>query len=540
MCVSPLFCMMESDRGMLLGSLAGIAVGILVVPVAVMAIVTVMTVVLVAVIIVVVTVSLGTPIVVLVLVFDLIADHLDERDAMVVGLGDGDIQILKAEAVAAGGDLIQDLHDPAVDGDGVGLDLQVEELTEVGQAAATVDAEGVLGDLLVVLDHLVVLVPDVAYQLLQDVLHGDDTQSTAVLVQHHGQVGLVGLEVAEQVVNALALMDEQGRGDQLLQGLVGEALGGEDVLGMEDAYDLVDAVLVDQQAGEAGLLKELTDLLHGGADLKALQIHAVGQDILGLLLGEVDGVAEQVALLVVDGAFLLYLLHQHEQLLLGHLVVGLDTEDLGHQLGPQGEEEAEGNEDPDEELHEGRREHGKALGAVLGDGLGGDLTEDQHDDRDGGGGDQGAVVVGEGLILGVHAQGDDEHRGDGGQQDVDQIVADQDGGDQAVVVLAELEGEGSTLVALVDHGLELGLAQGRKGGLGGGKVSGHQEAHGHDDDLCLGAHIVLLQFKFTKISDIRGKNERKKAYLSRRVNPEQSRHATRSRMGAYTSKDIPL
>ena len=90
-------------------------------------------------------------------------------------------------------------------------------------------------------------------------------------------------------------------------------------------------------------------------------------------------------------------------------------------------------------FQKGGREHGKALGAVLGDGLGGDLTEDQHDDRDGGGGDQGAVVVGEGLILGVHAQGDDEHRGDGGQKDVDQIVTDQDGGDQAVVVLAQFE-----------------------------------------------------------------------------------------------------
>ena len=485
----------ESDRGTLLGFLAGVAVGIVIILVAVMAIVTVVAI---AVVFVILALLLGTFIVVLVLVFDLIADHLDEGDAVVVGLGDGDIQILKAEAVAAGGDLVQNLHDPAVDGDGVGLDLQVEELDEVGEVAAAVDAEGILGDLLVVLHDLVVLIPDVAHQLLQDVLHGDDTQSTAVLVQHHGQMGLVGLEVAEQVVDALTLMDEQGRGDQLLQGLVSQSLGSEDVFGMNHAHDLVDAVLVDQQAGEAGLLEELTDLLHRGADLKALQIHAVGQDILGLLLGEVDGVAEQVALLGVDGALLLDLLHQHEQLLLGHFGVGLDAEDLGHQLCPQGEEEAEGNEDPDKELHDGSREHGKALGAVLGDGFGGDLTEDQHDHGDGGGGDQGAVAVGEGLILSAHTQGDDEHRGDGGQQDVDQVVTDQNGGEQAVVVLAELEGERSALVALLDHGLELGLTQGRKGGFGGGKVSGHQEARGHDDDLCLGAHIVLLQFKIHK------------------------------------------
>ena len=402
-----------------------------------------------------------------VLVVGLMADDVDGGHTVEVGLGDGDVQILKAEAVAAGGDLVHDLHDPAVDGDGIGFNIQIKELAEVLQIATAINAEGILGDLLVVLDDLVVLVPDVADQLLQDVLHGDDAQSAAVLVQNHGQVGLVGLQVTEQIVDTLALMDVDGRGDELFQGLVGQTLGGEDILGVDNAHDLIDAVLVDQETGEAGLLKELADLLHGGLDVKALQIHAVGEDVLGLLLGEVDGVAEQISLLVVDGALLLNLLHQHEQLLLRHLVVGLDTEDLGHQLRPQGEDTAEGNEDPHKELHEGGREHGKALGAVLGDGLGGDLAEHQHHYGDGGGGDQGAVAVGKGLILAIDAEGDDEHRGDGGQKDVHQIVADEDGGQESVVVLAQLQRQGGSLVALLDLGLELGLAQSREGGLGG-------------------------------------------------------------------------
>ena len=171
----------------------------------------IVTVVAIGIVLVFVALLLGALIVILVFVRDLVADHVDEGDAVVVGLGDGDIQILKAEAVAAGGDLVQNLHDPAVDGDGVGLDLQIKELDEVGEVAAAVDAEGILGDLLVVLHDLVVLVPDVAHQLLQDILHGDDTQGTAVLVQHNGKVRLIGLEVAEQVVDALPLMDEQGR-----------------------------------------------------------------------------------------------------------------------------------------------------------------------------------------------------------------------------------------------------------------------------------------------------------------------------------------
>ena len=59
-----------------------------------------------------------------------------------------------------------------------------------------------------------------------------------------------------------------------------------------------------------------------------------------------------------------------------------------------------------------------------------------------------------------------------------------------------------------------------------------------------GLILFYSNSKFTKIWDTHfaseGKNERKKAYLSRRVNSEQSRHATKSCMGAYTSKDIPL
>ena len=398
--------------------------------------------------------------VVLILTFDFEADDVDGGDTVEIGFGDGYVQIFKGKAIAAGGNLIQNLHDPAVDGDGVRLDIQIEELAEVGQITAAVDAEGVFADLLIVLDDLVMLVPNVAYQLLQNVLHGDDTQSAAVLIQYYGQMGLIGLQVAEQIVDALALMDEQGRGNELIQSLIGETFGGEYVLGVDDAHDLVNAVLVDQQAGEAGLFKELSDLLHGGLHVEALEVNAVGEDILGLQLGEVDGVAEKVALLGVDGSLLLNLLHQHEQLLLRHFGVGLHTEDFGHQFCPQGEQGAEGDEEPDEHLHEGSREHSKALGAVLGDRLRGDLTEDQHHYGDGGGGDQGAVAIGEGLILAVYAQGDDEHGGDGGQKDVDQIVADEDGGQQAVVVLAEFEGEGSALVALLDHGLEFGLTQG--------------------------------------------------------------------------------
>ena len=85
----PLVMGRESDGGALLGSLVGVAVVFVTVSVVVGVTVVVF-----------VLILFGSLffVLVLVLILDLVANYVDEGDTVEVGLGDGDVQILEAEA----------------------------------------------------------------------------------------------------------------------------------------------------------------------------------------------------------------------------------------------------------------------------------------------------------------------------------------------------------------------------------------------------------------------------------------------------------
>ena len=197
------------------------------------------------------------------------------------------------------------------------------------------------------------------------------------------------------------------------------------------------------------------------------------EDVLCLLLGKFDGVAQQLALAPVDTAALLHLVHEHQQLLLRHFALTVQAEDLRQQLFPEGEEQIERQQHPDENPQDGRGEHGKALRAVLGDAFGRDLAEDQHHHCDDHGGDRRARVA-----VMAHK----EHRADGGRRNIDDVVANQDGREQPVILLQQLAREGGVGIALFSKGFEPRGAGGGKRGLRGGKVGGEQQAHRHNND----------------------------------------------------------
>ena len=56
----------------------------------------------------------------------------------------------------------------------------------------------------------VVLVVDLAHDLLDDVLDGDDADGAAVLVDHDGQLQARLLHLAQEIVDALGLRDVGG------------------------------------------------------------------------------------------------------------------------------------------------------------------------------------------------------------------------------------------------------------------------------------------------------------------------------------------
>ena len=111
---------------------------------------------------------------------------------------------------------------------------------------------------------LVVLVLDLADDLLEEVLDRDQAGRPAVLVEHDRDVDLAPLELVEQVVDAHRLGHEDGRPEQ---GPERRPLGGrrleerQEVLRVQDPDDLVDRVLVDRDPAVALLDDDVDRLL---------------------------------------------------------------------------------------------------------------------------------------------------------------------------------------------------------------------------------------------------------------------------------------
>ena len=112
------------------------------------------------------------------------AAHPDLHDPPVLHPGDAHLQAVGPEPVAYVGHPPDLLHDPAGHRRGVvllaGLHVeQVVQIVQIRRAGHQIAAVGLLPELL---DDLVVLVPDLAHQLLHNVLHGDDALGAAVSV----------------------------------------------------------------------------------------------------------------------------------------------------------------------------------------------------------------------------------------------------------------------------------------------------------------------------------------------------------------------
>ena len=96
------------------------------------------------------------------------------------------------------------------------------------------------------------LVGELADDLLQEVLHGDEAGGAAVLVDGQGHVEATGLHLAQEVVggfhlgDVLGLPDESGHSQLLVLGVGGQAA--QDVLEVEDAAHVVGVLPDDGHA----------------------------------------------------------------------------------------------------------------------------------------------------------------------------------------------------------------------------------------------------------------------------------------------------
>ena len=380
-----------------------------------------------------------------------------------VHLGHRHVQAVGDEAVALLRHTADLLHHPAGDGVGVALPLYLEQVKEVGQIGGAGDEVAVVLLLLELLDDLVVLVPDLAHQLLHDILQGDQALGAAVLVHHNDHVGFLPLEDAQQLGDLGVAGGIEHGAQHLLHAGQAAVAGRVEILLMDDADDIVDVLVVHRQAGIPVLSEDLGDLLHGVGVLHRHDVHPGGEDLLHLQVVELDGRPDKAALMLVQAALALRLVHQSDQLLLGNAAVRRFAEHLGQQPLPLGKQEVQRGKDRTEHPQQRGGKHGKPLGGLLGQALGGDLAEDQdhHGQHNGGHGRSSHLIN----------QVDKEYRADGGGHVVDDVIADKQGGEQLVVVLRQSQGTGRPLVASVCPALEPHPVQGGKGGLRGREIA---------------------------------------------------------------------
>ena len=325
-----------------------------------------------------------------------------------------------------------------------------------------------------VLGGLVVLIPDLAHQLFQNILQRDDALGTAVLIHHYSQMMVLLPQSAQQLGDLGRTGGVQGGLDQLFQrGLLFQACQIE-VLFVHHTDDVVNGVVVHRQAGIARFGKGLGHLIQRGVVLHSHHVHAGGQDLLHLHVIEFDGAADQFAFPVGEFTVVFGFTHHGHQLTLGDGVLLRTVDKVPQQAFPLAEQPGEGCEQYHEQVQHRGHGRGNGLRHLLGQALGRYLAEDQHHDGEHDGGHRGTA-------LGTQCPGEQDGA-DGSGCNVHDVVADENGGKQLIVLFRHGQHPGGGSVAILGAALQPDLVQRRKRSLRCGKKggTGHQEYQRYD------------------------------------------------------------
>ena len=147
-------------------------------------------------------------------------------------------------------------------------------------------------------DVLVVeFIRDVADDFLDDILEGHEATRSAVLVHDNGEVDLHALEIPKQVVDHPILRDEEGLAQERVPIHVLLVPVGEEVLGVEDAIDLVQSFGVDGDAAESALGHLGLEFRPSEVVGERRHVRPGGHDLLDVFGPEVDDAAQDAVLL---------------------------------------------------------------------------------------------------------------------------------------------------------------------------------------------------------------------------------------------------
>ena len=161
------------------------------------------------------------------------------------------------------------------------------------------------------------------------------------------------------------------------------------------------------------------------ADVHGLQVDSMGQNFCRRQVAELKSIAQQLALVFVNAAVLLHVLHKKKQLLVGHFCIVICLEEAGNQLFPLGKEKIQRRQHPNPKAEKRGAEQSKAFRGVLRNTLGGDLTKNQNND---------CYDDCRNRRANIAVKPYEQKCADGCHHDIHDIVADQDSRDQLVIV----------------------------------------------------------------------------------------------------------
>ena len=291
--------------------------------------------------------------------------------------------------------------------------------------------------------HLVALVDDLQSEdRLDDVLHGQDTLETAVLVDNQGDLRLLFEHGVPDVADGFFFAEERHLAFDFAEGHVELVLGEvlQRVVAEHVAGDVFGRLGIDGDSGEVVELVVVVVFAQGHAFRRGGGHHAGRHHLLRLHIVQFDDVLDDFVLVFLDDAFLFAHVGDGEHLLAAHHGVLFF---LGDQSADQLNHFHEREHEHDEHADGLAGEAHQAFPAGRADGLGDDLGEDE--DEDGGdGGDEAepAAAEQEGGLL-AHA---------GGANGVGDGVQRQDGRERALRVrLVLLEQRGGLVAFLLAH-----------------------------------------------------------------------------------------
>ena len=185
---------------------------------------------------------------------------------------------------------------------------------------------------------LVVFVLDLADDLFQDVLDGDQPGGAAVLVGDDRDVDAISTQLPEEIVQPLRFGDDVGRAKELLDGQRPRRSDdeGQEILGVEDPHDLIDRLAEDRQAGVALLGDRVDDVLRRGVLGDGDDVDARNHDVARGGLFQAQDVVDHLALFGFDDAVVVVISGDDQQLVFGsggNRVGMLAAEEPGEEIG---------------------------------------------------------------------------------------------------------------------------------------------------------------------------------------------------------------